>query len=124
MARGITGTSSDTWPAFWKFMFTRTYWPPLRIRVRCTSSTRGDGPVRNSDCLWPRLIPPIGTRTDVAAAGALMLISRSGTPSLVRARNTPAEAPRGSEKPGAGPSTNMLLIRSVLFTIADAPAVG
>jgi len=105
-------------------MFTRMYWPPLRMRVRCTSSTRGDGPVRNRDCWWPRLIPPRGTRTDAAAKGALMLSSRSGTPLLVRAKNIPAEAPRGSEKPGAGPSTNMLLIRSVLFTIADAPAVG
>ena len=65
-----------------------------------------------------------GEPDDAAATGAVMLSSRSGTPLLVRARNTPAEAPRGSEKPGAGPSTNMLLIRSVLFTIADAPAVG
>jgi len=53
-----------------------------------------------------------------------MLISRSGAPSLARAKNTPAEAPRGSVKPGVGPSTNMLLIRSVLSTIADAPGVG
>ena len=45
-------------------------------------------------------------------------------PSLVMVRNRPAEPPRGSEKAGAAPSTNTLLIRSTLPTILDAPAAG
>ena len=43
---------------------------------------------------------------------------------MLMARNRPAEPPRGSEKAGAAPSTNTLLIRSTLFTTADAPADG
>src|SRR6516225_8769651 len=40
------------------------------------------------------------------------------------ARNRPAEPPAGSDAAGGAPSTNTLLTRSTLSTIADAPAVG
>ena len=50
-------------------MFTWTYWPPCRVRVRCCEQHPGAGPVKNSDCLRPTCDSPGGYQDRGGRAG-------------------------------------------------------